>query len=129
MAIVGIGVDVAQIARFERLERKYGERFLGRVYHSLERQILEQFVEARRAEFLAGRFACKEAAKKALGEFPSRGVGWKEIFVLNRPSGQPEIYFEGRTAKLAQELGVCAGHVSISHDGGLAVAQVILESA
>ena len=126
MAVVGVGVDIVQISRIENLERKYGERFLDRVYHRCERQILEGL--GRRAEFLAGRFACKEAAKKAIGEFRGRGVGWKEIYVVNRPSGRPEIHFEGRAAELAKELGVCAGHVSISHDGGLAVAQVILES-
>ena len=127
MAIVGIGLDVAQIGRFERLEQRYGDRFLCRVYHSSERQLLEGL--HKRAEFLAGRFACKEAAKKALGDFPGRGIRWTEIYVVNRPSGQPELCFEGRAADLARELGVSAGHVTISHDGGLAIAQVILESA
>jgi len=128
MAIVGIGVDVAQVARFERLETRYGERFVSRVCHPLERRILDRLGRGRRAEFVAGRFACKEAAKKALGDFPGRGIGWKEIYIVNRATGQPEIHFEGRAAELAADRGVSVGHVSISHDGGLVIAQVILES-
>ena len=127
MAILGIGVDVVQMDRVERLERVYGDRFLRRILHPLEREILDRRVK--RVEFLAGRFACKEAAKKAMGEFPGRGIAWSEIYVLDRPNGRPDLFFEGKAAQLAEELGVAARHVSLSHDGGVAVAQVVLESA
>lgn len=128
MSIIGVGVDLAGIGRIEELERRYGERFLARVYHPCERELLARLGRGRRGEFLAGRFACKEAAKKALGSFSGGEVLLKEIYVINRPTGQPEIFFDGRTAGFAGRLGVCAAHVSISHDGGLAIAQVILES-
>lgn len=126
MAIIGIGVDVTKIDRIERLDRLYKKRFLNRIYHPSEIQLLER--AGKRGEFLAGRFAGKEAAKKAMGDFPGRGIGWNEIYVLNRPSGQPELLFEGKAARLAEELGVKNTHISISHDGGVAVAQVVLES-
>jgi len=127
MALIGIGVDVAQIDRFERMEHLYGERFLRRILHPVERNLLEK--RRNRAEFLAGRFACKEAAKKALGEFPGREIAWNEIYVVERKNGRPDLFFEGRAAILAAHLGVCAGQVSISHDGAIAMAEVVLESA
>ena len=128
MAIIGIGVDVAQIDRYADMETKYGGRFIRRILHPLEIQLLDRRLDRKRAEFIAGRFACKEAAKKALGDFPDRGVAWTDIYVLDRSNGKPDLFFEGPAAQLAKELGVIAGHVSISHDGGMAVAQVILES-
>ncbi len=127
MAVIGIGVDVTKVDRIDRLDRLYGDRFLRRIYHPLEIQLLE--TAGKRDEFLAGRFAGKEAAKKALGEFPGWGIAWNEIYVLNRPSGQPMLSFEGKAARLVEELGVAAAHISISHDGGIAIAQVVLESA
>ncbi|HOE09922.1 MAG TPA: holo-ACP synthase [bacterium] len=127
MALIGIGIDIAQIDRFERMERLYGERFLRRILHPIERNLLER--RKNRAEFLAGRFACKEAAKKALGEFPGWGIAWNDIYVVERKNGRPVLFFEGRAAALAAQLGVCAGQVSISHDGAIAVAEVVLESA
>ena len=54
---------------------------------------------------------------------------WNEIYVVERKNGRPDLFFEGRAAALAAQLGVCAGQVSISHDGAVAVAQVVLESA
>ncbi len=125
MAIVGVGIDLAEVVRFERAVERYGDRFLNRIYHEVERAE----VDRRRgwAEFLAGRFAAKEAAMKAMGVFPGRGLRWWEIYVTYGPGGAPRLNLQGRAKALADELGVTHMHISITHDAGLAQAEVILE--
>jgi len=126
MAIVGIGVDMASISRIAQSIGRYGDRFLRRVYHPSE----IQFSKTRRhgMEFLAACFAVKEAALKALSDFPGRGIAWSDIYISHAPTGKPVLHLEGRALALAGEKGVRFHHVSITHDGDWAIAQVILES-
>jgi holo-[acyl-carrier protein] synthase len=125
--IVGIGIDVVEIARVRRLRERWGERFLARVFTREERA----YAERRRdpAEHLAARFAAKEATLKALGTGLSMGVRWREMEVRRAPGGPPTLALSGRTAALGAARGIRRLHVSLTHDAGVALAQVLAEGA
>ena len=123
--VVGFGLDVVEIARIARLlGSSTADRFLARVFTPGERGFCERFQD--RAERYAARFAAKEAASKALG-VPD-GVGFQDVEVV-RERGAPTVVFRGAAAERAAALGVARVHLTLSHDGGVAVAGVILESA
>jgi holo-[acyl-carrier protein] synthase len=124
MSIVGIGLDLVNIARVEAIARRWQNRFLQRVYTEDERRA--SFGRAWPYASLAGRFAAKEAMLKALGTGWSAGVSWQDIQVLNEDGGRPVATVRGRTGVLAQQAGVTRIHVSLSHDGDYAIAEVIL---
>lgn len=114
--ILGIGVDVVDVARFRAvLERTPALR--ERLFTEAERPLPD--------DSLAARFAAKEAVAKALGA--PAGLGHREAEIHRHPSGRPELRVSGRVAEVAYELGVKRWHVSLSHDGGVAVAYVIAE--
>lgn len=116
MSIVGIGIDVCEIARFARvLERT--PTVADRLFPATERQGL-------RVEQLAARFAAKEAVAKALGV--AWAGGWHEVTVSS--GGRPVLTVSGSVAELAGRLGIERWHLSLSHDGGVATAMVIAES-
>ncbi|MEJ1156031.1 MULTISPECIES: holo-ACP synthase [Microbacterium] len=116
--IVGIGVDLVDIARFEQtIERT--PRLLERLFSPAERVLKHRS--------LAGRYAAKEALIKALGG--SDGVYWSEIEVTPEESGRPWFTLSGSTADVVVERGISSIHLSMSHDGGFATAYVIAESA
>lgn len=115
--IVGIGIDLVDIPRFERsLERT--PRLAARLFSPAE-QLLP-------ARSLAARYAAKEALIKALGG--SDGVHWTEIEVTPEPSGRPWFTLTGSTAAVVAERGITALHLSLSHDAGLATAYVVAEA-
>ncbi len=124
MSIVGIGLDLVKISRIEAIVRRWQDRFLHRVFTEDERQV--SFGRAWPYASLAGRFAAKEAMLKALGTGWSAGVSWQDIQVLNDIGGKPVATARGRTGALAQQAGVTRIHVSLSHDGDYAIAEVIL---
>jgi holo-[acyl-carrier protein] synthase len=124
MSIVGIGLDLVKISRIEAIARRWQDRFLQRVFTEDERRAC--FGRAWPYASLAGRFAAKEAMLKALGTGWSAGVSWHDIQVLNDVGGKPVATAHGRTGSLAQQAGVTRIHVSLSHDGDYAMAEVIL---
>ncbi|MEU3163577.1 holo-ACP synthase [Streptosporangium sp. NPDC006930] len=114
--IVGIGVDVVDVARFEAtLVRTPALR--GRLFTEGESGLA--------TESLAARFAAKEAVAKALGAPP--GLRHLDAEVLSGEHGRPELRVTGRVADVAEALGVARWHVSLTHDGGVAIAYVIAE--
>lgn len=121
MAIVGIGVDVVDVGRFERaLERTPAlkDRLFGD--HDLARPLV--------SHSLAVRFAAKEAALKALGgNIP--GFSWHDIQVTGEHHQPPRLVMSGGVAREMEARGVAHHHVSLSHDAGVAIAFVVLESA
>jgi len=124
MAIIGLGVDMIEVPRIKQaVDRRSG--FLDRVYDRGEVKLSGRGVV--RYEELAGRFAVKEALLKAIKTGWRRGATFKDIAVLNEPSGAPYVKLSGRTKEIADGLGVKKIHVSISHTKELAVAVVILE--
>ena len=100
--ILGVGNDLIDIRRIEKVLERYGERFLGRVFTETERRKSDG--RRQRAASYAKRFAAKEACAKALGTGLSQGVYWRDMGVVNLPSGRPTMRLTGGAAKVLQEL-------------------------
>ena len=126
MNIIGIGIDATDLPRVADILARYGDRFLRRVFTDGE----IAYCTKRRdpVPHLAGRFAVKEAAMKALGTGQSRGVMWKDIEVV-RSGGPPRLKLHGGAARRADEMGVRHSLVTITHSESLAFAQVLLLGA
>ncbi|MDB4941068.1 MAG: Holo-[acyl-carrier protein] synthase [Labilithrix sp.] len=122
--IVGLGIDVCSIERMRRALERHGDRFFSRICSEAERADL---TGRDQATALAGRFAVKEAFAKALDG--AKGVGWHEVEVRRAPTGRPMLELKGNAMTMARSFGAERWHVSITHDGGVAVAVVVLESA
>ena len=119
--IVGIGVDVVDLARFERaLSRTPALK--ARLFADAELVSGERVLALRS---LAGRFAAKEALIKALGE--STGIRWHHMQVVSDAHGNPSFELTDAAASVARKLGVTSVHLSMSHDAGVAIAYVIAE--
>jgi holo-[acyl-carrier protein] synthase len=126
MAIVGLGLDLAQIARIQSFIERRGQRALDRVFTPDEQAYCDG--RASRFQSYAGRFAVKEAVMKVLGTGWSRGVRWVDIEVV-RPRGQaPTVALHGATARLAAERGIARVHVAITHDAGISAAVAVAET-
>jgi holo-[acyl-carrier protein] synthase len=97
--IIGIGSDVLDIRRIEKTIERHGDRFLERIFTPLERAKAEKRTERIRAATYAKRFAAKEAASKALGTGFRAGVFWRDLGVVNLPSGQPTLRMTGGAAE------------------------------
>lgn len=123
--IVGIGNDIARVARFEAAMARHGERFAARLLGMHERERFHD--HAQPAAYLAKRFAAKEAFVKALGTGLRHGMRWTEIEVINDALGRPSLRLSGRAQELALAAGVASLHLSLSDDDGLALAFVVLE--
>lgn len=117
--MLSTGVDLVELDRIEAALRRFGERFLRRVYTDAE----VRFCRGRVPE-LAARFAAKEATMKALGT-GARGLSWREIEVLPNRRGQPFIYLHGRAQARAEALGINILAVSLTHSRHFAVATVV----
>ncbi len=128
--IIGIGSDLCDIRRIARALERHGARFTHRVFTDGERARCD--ARAARAEGYARRFAAKEACAKALGTGLSGGVFWRDMEVVNLPSGQPTLRLTGGAAQRLTELlppGHAARlHVSLTDDPPLAQAFVIIEA-
>lgn len=123
--IIGLGTDICGIERVAHYLERYGERFTRRCFTPGEIAYCEH--HKNNAEQYAARIAAKEAASKALGTGWRQGVHWKCFEVASQPSGKPFLRIHGRAAELASAMGVSSTHVSLTHDGGVAVAVVIFE--
>jgi holo-[acyl-carrier protein] synthase len=123
MNILGLGFDATDIPRIGTTFERYGDRFLRRVFTDGE----IAYCTRRRnpVPHLAGRFAAKEAAMKALGTGHSRGVLWKDIDVV-RLSGAPQLRLHGGAAARADRMRVRSSLLTITHSDALAMAQVLL---
>lgn len=120
--IVGIGVDVVDIARFERALVRT-PTLLSRLFAPSE-QVKDDKPMPLRS--LAGRFAAKEALIKALGD--STGVQWHDMRVVNDALGNPSFELQDSTRTIAESRGITSIHLSMSHDAGIAIAYVVAEA-
>lgn len=116
--IVGVGIDVVQVERFERA--------LGRTPRLRDRLFTAEEQKGARVESLAARFAAKEAVAKALGA--PGGMRWHDAEVVRGIGGRPELVVRGTVADEAAAQGIRGWHLSLSHDGGVATAVVVAES-
>lgn len=117
--LVTVGVDIIEIARIQRALDDFGERFLRKVYTDRERARYGS-----RVTELAARFAAKEATSKALGT-GIRGIRWREMEVLSNRRGKPVLVLHGSAAARAENLGLMAFDVSLTHSRTDALAFVV----
>ncbi len=123
--IYGIGIDVVEPRRIERLLREYGERFVGRVLTPLERPGYAR--TARPVLFIANRFAAKEAFSKAMGTGFRYPVTLQCISVTQNRAGKPGLAFHPALEEFVKREGISGHHLTISDESSLACACVVLE--
>ncbi len=128
--IIGLGIDLCDIRRIEDALRRFGDRFTNRCFTDIERR--KSDIRGARAASYAKRFAAKEAGAKALGTGMRSGVAWRDLGVVNLPSGRPTLDLAGgalrRLAVLTPRGCRAAIHLSMTDDYPLAQAQVIIEA-
>ena len=128
--IIGIGSDICDARRIAKVIERHGDRFLDRVFTDTERAKADK--RRNRAETYAKRFAAKEACAKALGTGLRRGVFWRDMGVVNLPSGQPTIRLNGGAAERLNAIlppGAEAFiHLTITDEDPLAQAFVVIEA-
>lgn len=122
--VKGIGIDLTEIDRIQKMWDKYGERFARKILTERE---LEQLPKKNPVPRLAALFAGKEAAVKALGTGFAQGVHFKCIEILHASTGKPGITFLGRGLEVCQQLGAQSAHISLTHSRDTAAATVVLE--
>src|SRR5215813_8859371 len=128
--IIGIGSDLCDVRRIERVIDRYGERFLARIFTATERARAER--RANRFETYAKRFAAKEACAKALGTGLRGGVFWRDMGVVNLPSGRPTMRLTG--GALARLKAITAAgceariDVTVTDEGPMAQAVVVISA-
>lgn len=125
MSVLGIGVDLVENARIEHSLERFGERFLHRVFTEGEIEYSKSMKYP--ARHLAARFAAKEAVSKAFGTGIGKSMGWKDIDVRRKESGEPYVELEGGAKKLAGERKVSKVSVTLSHTEHHAMAMIVME--
>ena len=124
--IYGIGTDIVATSRFQRFLDKGNSAIITRLFTGSERETCLSRKDS--ASCLAARFAAKEAFLKALGTGLRDEMSWQDMEISNDPLGKPELRLSGRTAELYQVKNITGVHLSLTHDGGHAVAMVVLET-
>ena len=125
MSVIGIGTDIVKVPRIKRLIKKRGNKFAQRILHPNELLIFNQHKSA--ANYLAKRFAAKEALSKALGTGIAKGISFDEIEVINNEDGKPLLILHGAALDISNQLGVENTFISLSDEKKYAIAYVILE--
>lgn len=124
--IFGIGTDLVELARFEQLLARHGERVVG---HMLSENELPEFRrDADPARFIAKRFAAKEAFAKAMGSGLRNPVSLRRIAIIHDRLGKPGLQFDNVLRDHLAALGITGHHLSISDERSMAVAFVVLET-
>jgi len=123
--LLGTGIDIVRISRFRLAHERWGARFFKRVFTESEIKSAEGRKDI--FSFFSARFAAKEAFVKALGTGFSNGISWKDIEIKREKGQRPFFNISGVALTLMNRHGIKKCHLSISHEGDYAVAQVILE--
>ncbi len=121
--IFGLGTDIVEIVRIGEMIERHGELFLQRVYTEKEIRYCQRHKEA--LQHYAGRWAAKEAVMKTLGTGFTKGIGWKDIEVVNNKAGQPIIELSGGAGQFASLAGIDQVLITISHCRAYATATAI----
>ena len=125
--ILGVGIDIIEVARIQASHEKFGERFLNRILRPDE--ISYCLSNKAPGPFLAARFAAKEAISKAFGTGIGAQLGWLDMEVGRKPNGEPFVILHDGGKKLFEERGARALRISLSHTQTYATAIALLEGA
>jgi len=126
VSVLGVGVDIIETERIERSLERFGERFLHRVFTDGEIAYCQSMKYP--ARHFAARFAAKEAVSKAFGTGIGKAMGWRNIDIRKKKSGEPFLVFSGPAQELATQRGVTSALVTLSHTEYHAMACVVLEA-
>ena len=124
--ILGVGIDIIEVDRIRASHERFGDRFLKRILHPEE--IAYCLSHKAPAPFLAARFAAKEAISKAFGTGIGAALGWQDMEVKRKDSGEPFVVLHGAGEILLHERRACAVRISLSHTQTYAAAVAVLES-
>jgi holo-[acyl-carrier protein] synthase len=127
MSVLGIGVDLVECARIQHSLDRFGDRFLRRVFTDGEIEYSNSMKFP--ARHLAARFAAKESVSKAFGTGIGKAMGWRDIDVRKKPSGEPYLVLSGNAATLAESRGITSTLITLSHTDHHAMAMVVMEGA
>src|SRR5213595_3921494 len=125
MSVIGIGIDLVECERIQHSIDRSGERFLHRVF--TDGEVAYSMSMKVPARHLAARFAAKEAVSKAFGTGIGKAMGWRNIDIQKKASGEPFLVLSGSAKDLATQRGVTTALVTLSHTEHHAVACVVLE--
>jgi len=124
--IFGVGTDIVELSRVQGIYDRFGEHFVRRL---LMEEELELFRHSKfPVRFLAMRFAGKEATVKAMGTGFRHGIWLRDVGILNNDWGRPLVIWSERGRGVCEQLGIGAGHVSLTDDAGLVVAFAVVEA-
>ncbi len=125
--IFGVGTDIVEMSRVEGTWKRFGQHFAERILMDEEMALFRRTNNP--ARFLAMRFAGKEATVKAMGTGFAHGVWLRDVGITSNEWGRPLIIWSERGQKVCDELGIGAGHVSLTDDAGLVMAFAVVETA
>src|ERR1700693_5795071 len=126
MSVIGIGVDLVECARIQHSLDRFGEKFLRRVF--TEGEIEYSMSMKFPARHLAARFAAKEAVSKAFGTGIGKAMGWRNIDIRKKKSGEPFLVFSGPAQELGTKRGVTSALITLSHTDRPAMACLVPET-
>ncbi len=126
--IIGLGVDVMEVARIRDVLEKHGASFISHVFTEAEKADAPENIQAASA-YYAGRWSAKEAVSKALGTGIGNACAWTDIEIRREDCGRPSVYLTGNGKATAEKLGIVNLIISISHEKNLACASVVAEGA
>ena len=125
--ISGIGIDLCDVERIRNVLKRYGDHFVSRILDPVEHSEFQSLRASQRPQFLAKRFAAKEAISKALGTGIGRGFGFRDLFVRHDELGRPVVELNPENKVLSDALP-CKIHLSVSDDRSHAIAFCTIES-
>src|ERR1041384_8135588 len=111
--ILGVGIDIIEVARVQASHEKFGERFVSRILHPAE--IAYCLSHKNPAPFIAARFAAKEAISKAFGTGIGAALGWHDMEICRKESGEPYVVLHGKGKELLEKRNARAVLISLSH--------------
>jgi holo-[acyl-carrier protein] synthase len=123
--ILGVGIDIIEVARVQASHKRFGERFLNRLL--LPDEITYCLSHKNPAPFIAARFAAKEAISKAFGAGIGAQLGWRDMEIGRKESGEPFVILHGKGKKLFKSRRAKRLLVSLSHTANYAAATAVLE--
>ena len=124
MNLIGIGIDVVEVSRIKSSLDEFGERFLAKLFTDSEQEYCQK--QKRPELHFAARFAAKEAIAKAFGTGIGKEVGWLDMEILRKPSGEPEVKLTGSAKDSAEAKGVSQVMVSLTHAKHYAAANAVI---